>query len=252
MTRLALTLLVALSAAAVTDVYAPRAEPLTFRTVNDFVLWFAPGADTVGEPTRYEDRERLRFRDDGGRLLVDVTIDGQDYQINNTFEIDPSGRVLAVDAVPVTELATPRVDLLPRIGLPWDGLVPGAAWDDQVARSGEEPFGPTSYSARRRWVVVGEVDAFGTRTLLAVSNGDISLRQGGFQDPEQTVRWWQEVSGSVRDSVWFDVRTRDLVANTTHMNLSGTATFESGGQGATLPSGLRSSIRRVRAENPPR
>lgn len=230
---------------AAADVYGPRPEPLEYRSVNDFEMWFVQGVDTLGEPTRIESREILTFRSADGALLVDVEMIGEGEDSRETYGIDASGRVLSVDGVAVEELATPRVELLPRIPLDWDELLPGATWTDQVERDGVEPFGPTSYLATREYQVVGEVQALGATALLLVSRGSISIRHGGWQDPNQTVSWWQEASGPVVDSVWFDTGTRALLASATHMDLTGAAGFEGGGQSMTLPSGLRSSVVRL-------
>jgi hypothetical protein len=225
--------------------YGPTPEPVEYVSQNDFMLWFVEGGDTLGDPVSTRTRETLHLREADGGLEVAVEMVDEEFSSSHTYGIDSSGRVESVDDIPVDEIPTPRVDVLPRVPLSWEDLSPGATWEDQVTRSGEEPFGPTAYTARRSYRVVGEVEAFGTRGLLLVATGEVQLRQGGFQDQAQSVRWWQEVEGPVLDSVWFDLETRSLLANATHMDLSGTAGFEGGGDAITLPSGLRSSVRRV-------
>ena len=231
--------------AAAAGPYGPTPAPVEYVSQNDFVLWFVEGADTLGNPVSTRTRETLHLREVDEGLEVAVEMVDEGFSSSHVYGIDTSGRVESVDDAPVDEIPTPRVDVLPRVPLSWPELAPGATWEDEVTRSGEEAFGPTAYTARRSYRVVGEVDAFGTRALLLVATGDVRLRQGGFQDQAQSVRWWQEVEGPVLDSVWFDLESRALLANATHMDLSGTAGFEGGGDTVTLPSGLRSSVRRV-------
>jgi hypothetical protein len=177
--------------------------------------------------------------------VVAVEMAGSDFSSRGLYGIDGSGRIRSVDGIPVAQASSPRVDLLPRIPLDWADLRPGAQWADTVSQSGEEPYGPVHYRVDRRYSVVGEVDAFGTNALLLVADGEISLRQGGWQDPDRTVRWWQEASGPVVDSVWLDLESRRLVANATHLDIAGTAGFVQGERTVTMPSGLRSTIRRT-------
>ncbi|HSM07332.1 MAG TPA: hypothetical protein VK858_22075 [Longimicrobiales bacterium] len=246
--RLLVALLSLTAVVAAAGPYGATPEPVAYVSQNDFVIWFVEGTDTLGNPVSAETREVLHIRDAEGGLEVAVDQVDAEFSSSNVYGIDESGRVRSVDGQAVEDIATPRVDLLPRVPLDWADLQPGATWEDRVARSGEEPFGPTAYSAVRSYEVVGEVEAFGRRALLLVSSGRVELRQGGFQDAAQSVIWWQEVQGPVLDSVWFDVETRRLLANATHMDLSGTAGFEGGGESLTLPSGLRSSVRRVPGE----
>jgi hypothetical protein len=245
MRAVVLALIAASILTAATGPYRPTAEPVEYVSQNDFVLWFVQGADTLGDPVSTRSRETLHVREADGGLEVAVDMVDEEFSSSHVYGIDASGRVGSVDGSPVDEIATPRVDVLPRVPVAWAELSPGTTWEDVVTRSGEEPFGSTAYTARRSYRVVGEEDAFGTRALLLVATGSVQLRQGGFQDPAQAVRWWQEVEGPVLDSVWFDVETRSLLANATHMDLAGTAGFEGGGDAITLPSGLRSSVRRV-------
>ncbi len=225
--------------------YGPESGSRTYEQQNDYVLWFVQGVDTVGQPISSRISETLTFQEEAGALIVQVAMEGEGFSDSSAYTVDPTGRVLAVDGTLVSEIATPRVDLLPRIPFTLAELAPGTTWQDEVARSGEEPWGTTSYAANRSYTVVGSQEAFGTDALLLLAEGEIRLRQGGWQDPAETVSWGQEVAGPVIDSVWIDAATGQLVAGTTHMDLAGTAVFQGGGQSMSLPSGLKSSVRRV-------
>ena len=223
--------------------YKAQPEPVVFESVNDYMLWFLQGSDTAGQPittTTVETHDWSASRDG---LSVHVILSGEGFSSETTYEVEPSGRVVTVDGVQVADVEGARVDLLPRLQA--GVLEVGMTWMDEVSASAERDYGDTSYHATRRYEVDRVAEVAGTEVLVVVSTGELRLRQGGWQDTNQTSSWWQEVSGPVVDTVWFDPEAGRLVADATHMVLSGEGGVSSAGGSVSLPSGLRSSVRRT-------
>ena len=175
-----------------------------------------------------------------------MILEGPGFSATNVYGIDTSGRVHTVDGVPVHRVPHARVDVLPHITVPTTELAIGTEWTESVQAGGRQDYGETRYRAERNYEVVDNLEYNGVRVFLIVGIGEMSLRQGGWRDSEQNVAWWQDISGPVFDSVWFDPAAGQLVGNATHMDLSGTG--GSTDQALELPSGLRSSIRRLPAD----
>ena len=217
-----------------------------YAQVNSYVMWFVQGADTLGQPVQTTTSEVLDFERTTEGLRVSATLSSPDFSSANTYDVDGSGRVLAVDGVPASEAVVARVDLLPRVPHAATQLAAGQVWADTVSHVADGGWGEKYYRATRQYRVVGET-AVGDRTaVLLVSDGFIQIRQGGWEDEARGDRWWQEIQGPVVDTVWVG-RDGRLFGGATHMDLVGQATFERGGATAAMPSGLRSSVRRTPA-----
>jgi hypothetical protein len=225
-----------------------RASPseIQYSSENEYLLWFVQGSDTLGTPVKTITRETHIYKDSGQYLEVGVRLEGvsSSFQSEQEFTITRNGRVIAVGGVPVAEAQGARVDLLPR--LPADGVMgPGVVWVDTVSNEHVEDYGPTKYVARRHYRAEGIVDVAGRGAWLMVSTGEMSLRQGGWEDQAEGVYWWQDVSGPVYDSVWFDPEVGTVLKKYTYMDLTGEGGFGRGQQEIRMPSGLRSLIVRT-------
>lgn len=222
-----------------------QATPYTLRyqSINSYLLYFVRGSDTLGTPVTTRIMESRQATTAGGGLAVWVGLKGisePSLQHEETFTVDPSGRLLAVGGRPLAQLASARVDLLPRFPPGAPELVAGMSWTDTVSISGQEPYGPTSYSVTRQYRVLRIVDSMGTRIAHLAGTGRMHIRQGGWQDQAQKISWWQDISGPVADTVWFDPAHGVLLAAVAVMNLTGTG----GVTGSPpMPSGLRSAVR---------
>lgn len=253
MKRVVLSTLLAVGLGAMTGMnqvrsvrYAATDGELEYVSVNDYLLWFLQGADTAGQPTSTRTKELHRYSEADGLIETHVRLQGIDvaFESTQTLTIRGTGRVLAVDGVAVADAESPRVDFLPR--LPESGtLEPGRTWVDTVSSAGERPYGRTHYRADRTYRVVGSTVLGGQRAVLFVGEGTLALRQGGWQNEEQGVFWWQDVTGPVTDSVWFFPETGHLARSVTSMNLLGTGGFGNGQRQVEMPSGLRSRVDRV-------
>jgi len=229
--------------------YSAAVGEVEFISQNDYMLWFLQGEDTAGQPVSTHVKETHSYSDVGDLLEVSVRLEGIDmpFEKSETITIRRSGQVVAVDGVAVGDAEDARVDFLPRI--PDSGpLSIGTSWIDTVSSGGSKPYGPTSYRAERHYEVVGTEEIDGSTTVLIVGEGTLALRQGGWQNEDQGVFWWQDVAGPVVDSVWFATERGQLVRDITFMDLVGTGGFGNGAQEVRMDSGLRSRVdRRVQS-----
>lgn len=223
--------------------YQATSYTLRYQSINSYLLYFVRGSDTLGTPVTTRIMESRQATTAGDGLAVWVGLKGisePSLQHEETFTVDPSGRLLAVGGRPLAQLASARVDLLPRFPPGAPELVAGMSWTDTVSISGQEPYGPTSYSVTRQYRVLRIVDSMGTRIAHLAGTGRMHIRQGGWQDQAQKISWWQDISGPVADTVWFDPAHGVLLAAVAVMNLTGTG----GVTGSPpMPSGLRSAVR---------
>jgi len=225
-----------------------RASPDTLRysSLNLYLLYFVRGADTLGQPvtTRTLEFRRVEPEPSGLRLWVRLEGTGQSsFRSEQTYTITASGRVLSVDGRPVAEVPDARVDVLPHFSDASGSLEPGAQWTDTVSVHGTQSYGRTFYDVRRTYRVLRMIDTLSTRVAVIAAQGEMRLRQGGWQDSAQALVWWQEVAGPATDTVWFDARAGRVLASVAVMNLTGTGGVGPHGGGARMPSGLRSTIR---------
>jgi len=225
-----------------------RASPDTLRysSLNSYMMYFVRGADTLGQPVTTRTLEFRRFEPSASGLRVWVRLEGtgpNTFRSEETYTINPVGRILSVDGRPVADVPNARVDLLPRFSSTDASLQSGRQWIDTVSVHGTESYGPTSYDVRRTYRVVRTIDTLGTQVALIAAQGEMRLRQGGWQDSAQALVWWQEVAGPAIDTVWFDTRAGRVLASVAIMNLTGTGGVGPRGGGTAMPSGLRSSIR---------
>jgi hypothetical protein len=230
--------------------YRPSGDTLRFESTNTYQMFFVRGADTLGEPITTRTLELQHFASVNGALSVWVrlqSLEGNSFSREDTYTVTTSGRVLTEGGRSVDATPHARVDLLPRLPDPAVPFNVGARWVDTVGVAREEAYGATRYSVAREWRVTRMVDTMGTSAALLVAQGTMRLRQGGWQDSIQGIVWWQEATGPVVDSAWFDTRNGALLADVTLMNLAGTGGGgpRTGG-GAVMPSGLRSVVRRIR------
>lgn len=228
--------------------YEPAVDTIRYQSLNSYFMYFIRGADTLGEPVSTTTRESRFFRKAGAGLEVWVRLEGDGFSAEETYAITPAGRVTAVGGRPVAEVPNARVDILPRLPAPTRALNAGVQWTDTAVVRGSQSYGSTHYEVRRAYRVTRSVDTLGTRLALIVADGQMKLRQGGWQDSAQGQVWWQEVSGPVADTVWFDARAGNVRQSVAVMNLSGNGGFGPIGGGVTMPSGLRSSVRLTRQE----
>lgn len=228
--------------------YRPTGDTVVYQATNRYLMYFVRGADTLGQPVSSRTRERqIAVATPDGLALV-VELHGLDapFHAADTFDIARSGRVRRIGGQLPEERAVARVDVLPRFPESHPALTVGLEWTDTVSVAQAKPYGSTYYRARRRYRVARIVDTAGMNLAVITGNGEIALRQGGWQDSVARVVWWQEVAGPVVDSVWFDIRRGWLVEDAAHMNLRGTGGVGPIGGGGLMPSGLQSVIRRVR------
>jgi hypothetical protein len=226
--------------------YLPSPDTLRYESLNSYLTYFVRGRDTLGRPVSIRTLEFRRGRAVASGLEFWVRVQGTEpnpSRSEQTYTVTPSGRVLTVDGRPVGEVSNARVDLLPRFAATGGVLEPGVAWNDTVSLRSTESHGPTHYSVRRSYRVLRVVDSAGTRLAQLVAQGDMRLRQGGWQDSAQALVWWQEVAGPVTDTVWFDTRAGRVRASFSVMHLVGSGGFGPRGGGTTMPTGLRSSVR---------
>lgn len=223
--------------------YQATNDTIHYVSVNTYLLYFVQGSDTLGSPVNTRTLESRKATALAGNLAVWVRLQGMDsaqFQVEETYTVDLTGRLLAVGGKPLAEAPYARVDLLPRFPSPPGRLVPGLSWTDTVATQSEQPYGRTFYEVRREYRVLRMVDSLGTSLALVVGQGQMRLRQGGWQDEAGKYAWWQEVAGSIVDTVYFDAQHGLVHASFAVLDLVGT-----GGAvgGPVLPSGLRSSVR---------
>lgn len=226
--------------------YAPTGTPLEYLSENDYMLWFLQGVDTAGQPVSTRTQETHSYSKSGDLLEVAVQLKGLDkpFESKQTMKIRRTGRVVEVDGVPVAEAENARVDFLPR--MPASGpLETGRTWVDSVSSAGSKPYGETHYCASRTYRVVGPTDIEGIPVILIVGEGTLTLRQGGWQNEQQGVFWWQEVEGPVVDSVWFDPEAGHLIKDVTAMDLVGMGGVGNGQREMKMESGLRSRVERT-------
>lgn len=226
--------------------YRPSPDTLRYESINSYLMYFVQGGDTLGQPVMTRTLEFRRLAPTSSGLHLWVHLEGTEpepFRSQETYTITPWGRVVSVDGRPVSEVPNARVDVLPRFSTGGGALGPGAEWSDTLSFQRTEPYGHSYYDVRRRYRVVRMVDSASTTLALITAEGEIRLRQGGWQDSTQALVWWQEVAGPTADTVWFDTRAGRILASVAVMNLVGTGGFGPLGGGITMPSGLRSSIR---------
>ena len=209
-------------------------------------MYFVRGGDTLGEPVSTTTRESWYLRNAAKGLELWTRLEGSGFSAQETYTITPEGRVTAVGGKPVSDVPNARVDVLPRLASGGRSLSAGLQWFDTVSSRGTESYGLTYYDVVRNYRVVRTIDTLNTKLGLLVATGRMKLRQGGWQDSTQGSVWWQEVSGPVTDTVWFDTRAGNVFESLTVMNLTGTGGFGPLAGGITMPSGLRSSVRLTR------
>ena len=217
--------------------YAATMDTAVYMSTNDYLMYFVNQGDTLGQPVSTSTRERRAIGGEGGALSLWVELGdvagGQVYS-TTTYGISNVGRVVTVDGQPIAGRAGIRVDVLPRFPASLRGVDVGRTWTDSVETAATAPYGETYYRAARTWRVV----ASRAGTVVMASQGVLALRQGGWQDAGHQSAWWQEVSGEVMDSVWFDTDRHELMRSWTRMDLVGTGGFGD----VTMPSGLRSTV----------
>ncbi len=226
--------------------YHASPDTLRYTSLNSYLMYFVRGADTLGQPvtTRTLEFRRFEAAESGLRLWVRLEGIGQNsFRSEHTYTITPSGRVLTVNGQPVSEVPDARVDVLPRFSATDGSLEAGTQWTDTVSVHSTQPYGPTFYNVRRTYRVLRVVDTLSSRLAVIVAQGEMRLRQGGWQDSAQALVWWQEVAGPATDTIWFDARGGRIVTSVAVMNLTGTGGVGPRGSKTAMPSGLRSSIR---------
>jgi hypothetical protein len=195
---------------------------LVYNASNDYLLYFVDGSDTLGGPVSTELTEVHTFFPAVSGLDLTVRLEGDGVESESRFGIGFDGRVETIDGRSIDEVSSPRVDVLPRIPLPAGSLKAGARWIDSVAVADTATYGKREwYRVVREYEVVGDVDLEGQTVVLIVSEGTVSLRQGGLHPDNAQNRWFQEVSGLVVDSVWFDATSGTLIQDATRMRLTG-------------------------------
>lgn len=226
--------------------YQPTTDTLRYGSLNSYFLYFVRGRDTLGTPATVRSTEtRSGIAKPGGiEFLVRIKGDeGTNFDISQIFLVNQSGRVLQVGGHPVSQEPSARVDLFPRWPTPPAPLTEGLTWIDTVSTSGAQAYGSTFYQAERHYRLIRLIDSLDTRIAHVVASGTVRLRQGGWADQARQQAWWQEVSGPVIDTVWFDASRGRVLASVAIIDLTGTG-GSSGGP--VMTSGLRSSVRLVR------
>jgi hypothetical protein len=227
--------------------YQPSTDTLRYQSLNFYRLYFVRGADTLGEPISTTTRESRYLRRVGAGLELWTRLEGSEgFSAQETYSLTPEGRVTSVGGCAVRDVPNARVDILPRLPTAARSLDRGVQWRDTVSVEGTQSYGATRYQVRRNYRVVRTVDSANARLALIVADGEMKLRQGGWQDSAQGLVWWQEVTGPIADTIWFDTRAGNVHTSVAVMNLSGTGGFGPPGGGISMPSGLRSSVRLTR------
>jgi len=221
--------------------YQATSYTLHYASVNTYLLYFLRGSDTLGTPvtTRTLESRKASSSPEGLAVWVSLKGVGEPFQFEETYTIDPTGRLLAVGGRSVAELPSARVDLFPRLPSGVPELTAGLSWMDTVSIRGQQPYGSTAYEVRRRYRVLRLIDSLGTTIAQLAGEGRMHIRQGGWQDPAQTTAWWQDIEGPVADTVWFDAQRGVLLAAASVMDLAGMGGVAGG---PSVPSGLRSSV----------
>jgi hypothetical protein len=226
--------------------YQPSPDTLRFQSLNSYLMYFVRGTDTLGEPVSTTTRESRHLRTVAGGLELWTRLEGEGFSAQESYTLTPEGRVIAVGGKPVGDAPNARVDVLPRLAIGGRAMNVGTQWSDTVSVRRTQSYGLTYYDVARNYRVIRTVDTLDTKLALLVANGQMKLRQGGWQDSAQGVAWWQEVRGPVTDTVWFDTRAGNIHQTFTIMNLVGTGGYGPLAGGVTMPSGLRSSVRMTR------
>jgi len=226
--------------------YRATADTLSYLSDNAYLLYFVRGPDTLGQPVATRTRESQVISTSPSGLAVWVRLQGLDapFTRSDQYAVSSGGRVIAANGTPIARAANARIDLFPR--LPSVSVRVGDSWEDTVSIRNTESYGPSYYNVRRTYRFSRLLDSAGTRLAVLVGAGTMRLRQGGWQDSTQGVVWWQEVAGPVADTVWFDVRAGQLLADVTAMDLVGRGAVGPVGGPPMMPTGLRSTVRRHR------
>jgi len=229
--------------------YQPTDEPLRFSVENDYLMYFVRGSDTLGQPIHTQFVEHFLIERNDGVLHLKVEAPKPDGSGVHTtvFTIDPFGEVLFVDGRSAHEVPSPRIDVLPRF--PKGAVEPrvGLSWTDSANVTREEAYGASYYRTKRAYSVLRVADSMRTRIVMIRGQGQVSLRHGGWDDSTAGTVWWQEVSGPIEDTVWFDAGSGQLLASVTNIDLVGVGGGGPPAATVTMPAGIRSRHRRVRS-----
>lgn len=222
--------------------YLPATDTLRYLSENTYRMFFVRGSDTLGTPATTRTSETRTVAADPRGLAMRVrleSVDGTPFSRDETYTVSSDGRLLAVGGRPAASVHGARVDLLPRLPRRARALVAGLTWTDTVSATGREPYGDTAYDVTRRYLVRRVFDSTGVALAELAAEGTMHLRQGGWADQAQTQAWWQDVSGSVTETVLFDLRRGAVWSSRSVMLLRGTG----GATGApSMPSGLNSTV----------
>jgi hypothetical protein len=233
-TLLLLALVLAASPAPAQPRYLPQPDTLYYEGVNPYRMYVVRGADTVGGPVRALTVERQVWRRSGEGLSVEVHQDPVDLTpepSTEVLELTPRGEVTAAGP-------SGRWDFVLR--LPATGeLHEGRVWADT---SGSVVDGQDGLQAWRELRVERITDTLGSR--MAIIRGTGTMRFVNVQPAQEgsDAGGWLDVTGPVRETFLFDLRSGRMAVREWWMDLRGIGVFPAaGGAADTVPAGLFSS-----------
>ena len=239
---------VSMAASAQAPHYQVAHDTLRYEMDNPFRMYWVSGADTIGTPQHELSVESHVWSGPSATLRVAIrqlVLNVGRRLHTDTFDIAPSGRVVAVNHSAPT--GAQRVDLL--LQLPSTELRVGSEWRDTVSATGTDPGGAEWYEVIRTYHVRRMIDTLGSRGVADVAaEGKIRMRFGFWVDSSAGRAAWIDVTGPVTEQYLFDGARGRLLRRHWSMNLRGRGVSPTGPD--TLPAGLRSEELLAIADSP--
>jgi hypothetical protein len=229
--------------------YVVQRDTIRYELRNPFRMYWARGADTIGDPVNGISVETHVWSGTRERPAVRVAFQSlatSRFAKSNEYVLTPTGRILTVDGKPPEP--GERGDLL--MPLPRQPLRVGVRWTDTTGTGpGKGTVGEEHDETIRAWEVARLFDTLGTRVADVRAKGTWHMQLSYWADSGQHRVAWLDVKGPVEEHDLFDATRGLLLERAWSMDLRGRGVPPSGAADTTA-AGLRSAERMTISDTP--
>ena len=229
--------------------YAIQRDTLRYELDNPFRMYWARGADTIGDRVRGRTVETHVWSGTADRPAVRVAIQSLNvsrFAKSSDYALTPAGHVVTEDGKAPTPGA--RADLL--LPLPSQPLRVGVRWSDTTSTGpGTGAVGQELDEATTDWEVTRVLDTLGTRVAEVRAHGTWHMRLSYWVDSAAGRVAWLDVKGPMTERGLVDVTHWSMIERAWKMDLRGRGVPPSGAAD-TIAAGLISEETMRVSESP--